>query len=672
VEQVLGQLGFFGLDDYKTEPEAIDMVAEDEPESYADELVENQKQSSNSLNPEQDAVCKVSDKPVLVMAGPGTGKTRTLTEWIARRIENWEADPSEVMAVTFTNKAADELRERLVARIGKRARFITIGTFHSIAWQLLQEHSPDLHSIYDASARKMALRTLFPDLKTHQVRSLNERIEKHLESGNPLLSDESDYFHQYQQLLSEQHAVDLSGLIRALIDGWKNDNAWLQQARRGYRAIAVDEFQDINPAQYEMIRLLGDEKHLLAIGDPDQSIYGFRGSDLSLFYRFRDEFRAEEISLRRNYRSTDKIISASGSLISRNTMNSGVALEAQKSSDTKIVIHKASNPFREADYILDEIERYVGSIESLTTGAHTDSQHNYGFGDIAVLFRTRAVGDALLKAFGKAGIPATFGDATSFLSMPPFSIVSDFLQLLVDPDNRIALGDLLAEAYRWSDHNITSLFASLNARPIPLFGAEPLSFLDNLLLQDLEDLRSVYRMASEKQSSDDLLKVIEVTCNHFLPDEKLHEADRFRKETLLELTSESSSDIQVFLEQMKLNPYTDAGRMKLDAVRLLTFHASKGLEFPVVFIAGAEEGITPIIRDDSDIEEERRLFYVAMTRAKDELQITWSTERSRYGNIEEMEISRFINEIPNELKQQTEKHSSKKKPKDDGKQLGLF
>ncbi len=673
VEQVRGQLGFFGLDDYKSESNDIKAKAADEPLACNEATVEKTGEAAPLLNPEQDSVCRVSAKPVLVMAGPGTGKTRTLTEWIARRIENWEADPSEVMAVTFTNKAADELRERLTTRIGKRARYITMGTFHAIAWQLLKERQPELHSVYDAASRRMALLSLFPDLNNNQIRTLSGQIEKHLESGTELQADDQDFFHHYREWLTKQHAIDLSGLIRHLVDGWKENDAWLQQVRRGYRAIAVDEFQDINPVQYEMIRQLGADKHLLAIGDPDQSIYGFRGSDVTLFYRFRDEFRAEEIPLRRNYRSVENIVTAASTLIGHNTINSGVIPEALRTGDSKITIFKAPNPFHEADYILGEIERYVGGIESLSTGSHTDSQFSYGFGDIAVLFRTRAVGDAIFTAFGKAGIPATYGEATSFLSAPPFSIVSDMLQLLIDPDNRLVLGDLLAKAYRWSEANIASLLAALNAQPVPLFSDNPLSFLDELLRNDLANLRTIYHIARKNQASDDLRKVVETICKHFLADEKLDEADRFRKETLMELASGSSPDIREFLEKMKLNPYTDAGQMKIDAVHLLTFHASKGLEFPVVFINGAEEGIAPLTREGTDIEEERRLFYVAMTRAKDELQITCSSRRSRYGKIEIMEPSRFIDEIPDNLKSSMEKQSTlKRTPQDNGKQLGLF
>lgn len=675
IGQIRGQLGFWGLDDYRSESQDTGRTVAAEPGTDAVVVAadEEPRQADDRINPEQELVCETNDGPVLVTAGPGTGKTYTLTEWIARRTRGGEAGSAQIMAVTFTNKAAGELRERLTARIGEPARRITIGTFHAIAWQLLREHYPDLLSVYDANARRMILRTLFPEQGSGRIRTLSEQIEWHLESGRPLLQEERNCFEQYRQWLDQHHAVDLSGMIRRLVDGWKQDDIWLQKVRDNYQVIAVDEFQDINPIQYEMIRLLGAGKLILAIGDPDQSIYGFRGSDLTLFYRFRDEFRAKEIPLRRNYRSTGNIVEAAGSLIRRNTINSGVSPEARRSPGTRITIFHAPDPFREASYILDEIGRYVGGIESLTTGAHTDSGHSYGFGDIAVLFRTRSVGDALFRSFAKAGIPALFGDATSFLSTPPLDVVCGLLQLLTDADDRLALYDLLTGTYGWSDAATTSFLSGLNTHPASLFGDDPLAFLDESLHDDLEDLRSVYRAASEKRSSGSLKETIEIICDHFLPDENLAEADRFRKETLLELAAESSSDIPEFLEQMKLNPYTDAGRTKIDRVHLLTFHAAKGLEFPVVFIAGAEEGITPLTREGTDIEEERRLFYVAMTRAKDELQITWSQERSRFGKTGTMDASRFIREIPENLKQQPEKSSSqKKKPESTGKQLGFF
>lgn len=672
IDRIRGQLGFFGIDEYRMEKQ----VKAADPETIYKAESENDEDKTYSLNDKQLEVARSMEGKTLVKAGPGTGKTHTLIEWIVTQVESGPGKASHILAVTFTNKSADELKYRLAERVGNKADSMTIGTFHAIAWQLLRDRHPDLDTVYDKASRRMALRFLLPELKASERQELEEKLVEHFELDTPLSDKHKGYVRRYRNYLQEQGAIDLSDLIHRAVKGLEEDPDWLEQVRVRYRTIAVDEFQDINPLQYQLIRLLagGDKHRVLAIGDPDQAIYGFRGSDISLFYRFAREFKATEIVLNRNYRSTGNILAGAGAVIKNNEMHGDVRLIPNKNRGSGIRIYRADHPFDESDYILDQIERYVGGVDNLASAVHTDSRHSYGFGDIAVLFRTNAVGEALFKSFLRAGIPAHFGDGTAFLSEPPFTIISNLIRLWIKPESRIPLSDLLSEAYGWTEAQINSLLASLNEHPESLFGDDPLENVSEGLGEDLNDLHSVYGELSPSYEKSGMKKVVELISNHFMPEDLLTESQLLKKETLLDLAEEAEGDAEHFLEQMQLNPYTDAGRLKTEGVHLLTFHAAKGLEFPVVFIAAADEEITPLLREGTDMEEERRLFYVAMTRAEAELQITSSKERSRYGELRTMEASRFIFEIPKELKEPVgmdEKRSKTDSPPE-GEQMGLF
>ncbi|MFH5882808.1 UvrD-helicase domain-containing protein [Halalkalibaculum sp. DA3122] len=677
IERIRGQLGFFNMGEYRKEETSANVA---EPVQPLDVQEDKETASRFSLNARQEKIKQSVEGATLVEAGPGTGKTHTLVEWIVRQVESGKWTPGEILAVTFTNKSAEELQQRLTGRLGGRAEAMTIGTFHGVAWKLLRELNPGLNTIYDRAARRMAFRFLFPKLRPEERATVEDQLVDHFELGKELPGKFRSYRQRYLDYLAEQGAADLSNLINRLVGILVEDVSLQEKLQHRFGAVAVDEFQDINPIQYSLVKLLagGDDQSILAIGDPRQSIYGFRGSDPGLFFEFGREFKARKISLNRNYRSTGSIVQAAGSLIRNNKGSGSTRVNAVKKEGSLVTIHRARNPFEEADYILDQIERYIGGIDSLASGTHTDSEHSYGLGDIAVLFRTNAVGDALFKSFLEAGIPVSYGDGTSFLAEPPFTVISNLLQLHLDPGNSMALSDLLSEAYGWSDAQVTSLLSRVKNRSDSLFGKQLSEKIGAPLQGDLKELRRLLEQVSDEMEMGGkrLKRVVELISSHFLPDELLSETQLLKKETLLELAGQSGGNIEQFLHQMQLNPYTDAGRLKTEGVHLLTFHAAKGLEFPVVFIAAAEEEITPLLREGTDMEEERRLFYVAMTRAEEELQITCSRERSRYGEIRPMEESRFIAEIPEVLKEVTGKTESVPEQQEDNSalsgQLGLF
>lgn len=301
----------------------------------------------------------------------------------------------------------------------------------------------------------------------------------------------------------------------------------------------------------------------------------------------------------------------------------------------KIKLYTADNEYNEADFITGEIEKLVGGFHNLS-GGNTDPNSSYGFSDIAVLFRTRAVGKALLSSFKKSGIPVRFGDASSFLSEYPFHLVTDVIRLYLNPQDIIALDSMLTHGFKM-DKNEKQEF--LSSHP--------------------EEKRFTALLGEHDLTRAGAEAAVKLIFEKFIPEETLDDTDLLRKEAILKIAGEHGADLEQFLDKLLLDTYTDVARLKTDAVSLLTFHASKGLEFPVVFIAGAEEGISPVLRKDTDIEEERRLFYVALTRAKDRLYITHARQRKGFREVESKTLSRFVGEIPASLIEKIQKKSPK-------------
>jgi len=310
----------------------------------------------------------------------------------------------------------------------------------------------------------------------------------------------------------------------------------------------------------------------------------------------------------------------------------------------KIKLFTADDEYKEAAFIISEIEKLVGGFHNLTGGeAHGDS--GYGFSDIAVLFRTRAVGRSLVESFRQSGIPVRFGDTSSFLSDYPFHLVTDVIKLYLNTGDMIALDSLLTHGFHMNKKEKQEFLA-----------AHPEGKRVTVLLgeQDFAQL-----------GTESTVKFI---FQKFIPDAALDDTGLLRKEAILTIAREYGADVEQFLYKLLLDSYTDVARLKTDAVSLLTFHSSKGLEFPVVFIAGAEEGITPVSRKDTDPEEERRLFYVALTRAKDALYITNAQRRKGFREIEEKTVSRFVGEIPASLTETVQVVRKQPKPE----QMRLF
>ncbi len=311
--QLTGQMNLFGTAQSTGKRKAKEGVI------ARQELPAGMEIRITSLNGEQQAACE-AEGAVLVTAGPGTGKTKTLISWITRCIRERHALPEEVLAVTFTNKAADEMKERLAAVLEERSGGITLGTFHSICFAVLQEHDEKLDKVYDDKSREVILGMLFPEKEEKEIRELSAGLARYFESNHEEGETEiARIAAVYRDFTQQNGGIDLADIIGRVVRLWKTEPQYLQACRDRYRYIAVDELQDINPLQYEFLKLLAMGKNVFAIGDPDQSIYGFRGSDVRLFFRFSEDFGASEITLQKNYRSSRHIVEAASALISNNT-----------------------------------------------------------------------------------------------------------------------------------------------------------------------------------------------------------------------------------------------------------------------------------------------------------------------------------------------------------------
>ncbi len=619
---------------------------------------------------EQESVKNFCSGALIVKAGPGTGKTGTLIAWIANQIEKNDIAPEEVIAVTFTNKAADEMQVRLKRLIGDGSGKITTGTFHSVCYHILRKKYPEINTVHDNEGRLIILNILYPGMQNTELKKIANSLSGYFENDSGNVDDNiHETAENYRDYTRKNNSVDLSDIINRTVKLFNDDPAFLNEIRDRYKAIAIDEFQDINPLQYKFITLLARDKNVLAIGDPDQAIYGFRGSDVNLFFRFKEEFNAHEINLRNNYRSSETILKAAENVISNNTLRSDVSLSAQTNNWKKVKVFNAADTFAESKYILDEILKYVGGAGNMPVNAPS-CHYNYSFSDIAVLFRTHSVGRGLLREMKKSNIPVHYGDGSSYFSEPPFSLISGVLRLLTNPGDFVSLKSLLINGLEWEDADSDIFIRDLYSGKTDwtdISCAVP----DQRYRNIFRKWQDFYCSLKDVYYNENAQSIITSICNYILPDNKLDDLQILKKEAVINMAEESKDLAAGFLQKMTLGNYTDIGRLRSEAVRLLTFHAVKGLEFPVVFIAGAEENITPITGTGADIEEERRLFYVALTRAKDEVHIIHAFNRMFFGRTDIMEPSRFIGEIGAEL---TDKVTDEPKKKDTikEKQLLLF
>lgn len=614
--------------------------------------------------------------PVLVLAGPGSGKTRVLTHRIAYLIRGHHVPPYRILAVTFTNKAAREMRDRIKTLLGEDLRGLTVGTFHSVCARILREDGErvGLHRgfvIYDTTDQRNIIRTalrqlnlddkLYPPQRVHAAisRAKNELLPP---EAFPVLSYRDEIYRRvyelYQKILRENQGVDFDDLLMLTVQLLREHPDVREIYQRRWPHILVDEFQDTNMAQYTIVRLLaGPEPSLFVVGDEDQSIYGFRGADYRNVLRFRRDFpQAKVVVLEENYRSTQTILQVANAIIRHNVNRTPKVLRTRRKGGAKVVVFEAYNEVEEAQFVVDE-------IASLT------AQGEFTPGDFAIMYRTNAQSRALEEAFIARNMPYRLIGATRFYERREIKDTLAYLRIVHNPDDALSLNRIInVPPRRIGQRTVRALFAAAQEQGVSpyrvlhrLAQGEPVPGIGSAgkrALLSFLDLWEGWLDAREEMGVGSLLELILEDVHYLAYLDDGTEQGRSRVENVRELiavarTYEDIPDgLTQFLEEVALVSDVDELPEEQGVPVLMTLHMAKGLEFPVVFITGLEEGLLPHSRsleDPEGLEEERRLFYVGITRAKERLYLLHAFRRTRYGRDDVSVPSRFLQDIPPDL-----------------------
>jgi ATP-dependent DNA helicase UvrD/PcrA len=620
-------------------------------------------------NPEQAAAITSRSRQLLVAAGPGTGKTYTLVARLAALLAEG-AEPTRVCAITFTTKAAAQVRERLIKAVGPAGEEVFVGTFHRFCLDWLQRESPGL-TVVGPESRERLLKRLLPELTASERTSLGEEIADFVErfgSGTSLPAP-PDAVRRYFDELGRLTAIDLDGVIPTMVKRLQGDTDFRQRVVASVEQLFVDEFQDLNASQFALVQLLATAAGVFAIGDPDQAIYGFRGSDLAYFFRFAELPGTETLSLSRNYRSGKAIIAAAGAVISRNSRRSGLELQAQTARPGEIELYGAPTPAAEAEFVVRRIEELMGGIESFSLNSGRggdDAGRGRSFGDFAVLVRLGKQLEEIAVALARRGIPFQRVGATPFFMGPLLRpayyfcqaaagsvVIGDWLNLLAA---LAGIGTATVERLEAQLPLVGDFFAALAGIELPAAPARIVAKLAQSMARFREQAAAVGLSAA-------LAGVLELLGIDPA------QADTTR---LLELAGSFGRDLAAFGGHLRQSAIATVYDERAEAVALMTGHAAKGLEFPVVFLAGLEEGLFPCtLMGEVDLEEERRLFYVGLTRARERLLLSWAAVRP-WAGPGPRQLSRFVGEIPGRYLGQAAAGPKRRPGKPDPGQLDLF
>lgn len=632
----------------------------------------------DTLNPMQKEAVLHTEGPLLILAGAGSGKTRVLTHRIAYLIEEKEVNPWNILAITFTNKAAGEMRERVDSLVGFGAESIWVSTFHSTCVRILRRYIEHLgyttsFSIYDSDDQKTLMKQVFKtldiDTKQYKERSVLGTIssakDKLISPEEFLLNAGQDFrqkkvgeiYREYQNQLKKNNALDFDDLIVKTVELFQNDSQILDYYQERFRYIMVDEYQDTNTAQFKLISLLASKYgNLCVVGDDDQSIYRFRGADIENILSFEQTFPgARVIKLEQNYRSTQNILDAANGVIRHNRGRKEKSLWTANGTGDEILFKQFDDARDEADYIARQIR---------------DSEFSYQ--DQAVLYRTNAQSRLLEERCIFYNVPYRLVGGVNFYQRKEIKDILAYLKTVANgvddlsvlriinvPKRGIGATSMGRVTMFASEHGMSLYSALREARMVPGLG-KAVEKIGRFISQ-MECFRAMAQ--SEEYSIQDLIEAIleETGYEEELKAEGEIEAET-RMENIQELINKAAAyeedsqhpSLDEFLEQVALVADIDNVDSSEDRVTLMTLHSAKGLEFPKVYLAGMEDGLFPgmmaVSSDDpTDMEEERRLCYVGITRAKKELVITAARKRMTHGETRYCKPSRFVEEIPAEL-----------------------
>jgi DNA helicase-2/ATP-dependent DNA helicase PcrA len=638
------------------------------------------------LNPEQRKAVETTEGPLLIQAGAGSGKTKTLTHRIAYLIATKKATPYNILAVTFTNKAAREMRERVAHLLGERADnrgFMPyMGTFHGICVRLLRQDGehigiPRSFVIFDESDRlaavKQATKQLMIDEKSFPPRALSGLIssaknemmtpqEYAGQANSPAQKAAAQVFPLYERALKEASALDFDDLINRTVSLFETQPEVRKKWQQQFSYIMIDEYQDTNAAQYKLVKLLTNERRNLAVvGDDWQSIYSWRGADFRNILNFEKDYKdCVVIKLEQNYRSTKHILDAAHAIITKNQQRSDKQLWTDAGSGLPVQMLQVQNERAEADAI---IRRVRNGLDSGLRRYH----------DFAVLYRTNAQSRSIEEALVHYGIPYRIVGGQRFYDRKEIKDIMAYLRVIFQPEDRVSFERVvnvptrgigaksLQNFFAWQRENGLTLLEALteveNCNELTPKARKSLGELGDILAS----VRKLIDNVSVSGLIDSLLRRIEYL--RYLDDGTPQgEARQENVKELLSVAQEYQDvGLEGFLEEVSLVSDVDSADFNSDAVILMTLHAAKGLEFPVVFMTGMEETIFPNSRalyDQSQMEEERRLCYVGMTRARQELYMIYATGRLLYGGVQHNPPSRFMAEIDGNFQNVTESQYS--------------
>ena len=648
------------------------------------EIGEKMNNIYSTLNPPQQEAVYHTEGPLLILAGAGSGKTRVLTHRIAYLIDEKGVNPWNILAITFTNKAASEMRERVDKIVGFGSESIWVSTFHSTCVRILRRHIDRLgfdtrFAIYDTEDQKTLMkeicRKLNIDTKIYKERSLLAQIshakdelitpdEMELNAGGDFNKKKvAAVYREYQASLRKNNALDFDDLIVKTVELFQNCGDVLENYQERFKYIMVDEYQDTNTAQFKFVSLLASKyENLCVVGDDDQSIYKFRGANIGNILGFEHVFPdAKVIRLEQNYRSTKNILSAANEVIANNASRKSKTLWTENPEGELIHFRQFMNGYEEAEYVVGEISR-----------AHRENGAKYK--DCAVLYRTNAQSRLFEEKCLLANIPYKIVGGVNFYARKEIKDLLCYLKTIDNSRDDLAVRRIINVPKRgigattlgriqdYADKMSVSFYDALRvAEEVPSIGRS-LSKIDGFVT-----FVQSFKSKAESYTVRELLEeVIELTG--YVAELKAEDTEesQARIENIDELISKTESyqeameeqgqpaTLSGFLEEIALIADIDSVDPDQDYVLLMTLHSAKGLEFPRVFLVGMEDGIFPsymsIVSDDkSDLEEERRLCYVGITRAMEDLTLTSARQRMIRGDVQYNKVSRFVREIPREL-----------------------
>ena len=638
------------------------------------------------LNPAQKDAVETVDGPLLIVAGPGSGKTRVITHRIAYLVREYGVSPYNILAMTFTNKAAKEMRERLDRLVGSRSDALTVGTFHSFCAKLLRIDGHCLglepnYTIYDADDQntiiKQSMELAEVDPKRNPPRAVLSTISKAKnlmwDSQTMLKNAVDNYFeeicarvyHHYEEILTRNNSLDFDDLLMKSVQLLREFPEVRRKYQERYQFIMVDEFQDTNVSQYQLARYLGEaHQNVCVVGDPDQSIYSWRSADIRNILSFQNDYpKAKTITLDQNYRSTATILDAAKNLISINGLRIQKDLFTDNLKGELIEIREAYDEGEEASFVISEAERLV-------------REKGFKAGDCAVMYRINAQSRALEEACLHKGAKYRLVGGIRFYKRREVKDLMAYLHMIHNPLDDVNVGRVINVPPRgigaksmqrladWAHSHEMALFSAMQQiASARLAGEECPVGITQKAANSLSDfailIEKLIELSKQTPVVDLVDRVVEDTgFRTFIQNSEDRPQERWEniielRNTALEFNAETPPDgLTTLLERLALVADVDSYEDAEDSITLITLHQAKGLEFPVVFIVGMEEGLLPHSRsldNEDQLEEERRLCYVGMTRAEKRLYLTRAFRRSIFGATRPGEASRFLRDIPVEL-----------------------